>query len=72
MYDQLSEKAKKDISKKEFTEKYEKIYSGIEVKNLKVEAGEVKEDKKDEGPIPFKVSMDTVGGKINFTMKQKW
>ncbi len=46
MYDQLSEKAKKDISKKEFTEKYEKIYSGIEVKDLKVEAGEVKEDKK--------------------------
>ena len=25
MYDQLSEKAKKDISKKEFTEKYEKF-----------------------------------------------
>ncbi|MGY0011587.1 penicillin-binding protein 3 [Bacillus anthracis] len=71
MYDQLSEKAKKDISKKEFTEKYEKIYSGIEVKNLKVEAGEVKEDKKDEGPIPFKVSMDTVGGKINFGHEAK-
>ena len=29
----------KDISKKEFTEKYEKIYSGIEVKDLKVETG---------------------------------
>ena len=36
------QKRQKDISKKEFTEKYEKIYSGIEVKNLKVEAGEVK------------------------------
>ena len=35
MYDQLSEDAKKSISKKEFTEKYEKIYAGIEVKNLK-------------------------------------
>ncbi len=40
MYDQLSKKCKKkDISKKEFTEKYEKIYSGIEVKDLKVETG---------------------------------
>ena len=38
MYDQLS-KMQKDISKKEFTEKYEKIYSGIEVKDLKVETG---------------------------------
>ncbi|KAA0765388.1 penicillin-binding protein 3 [Bacillus sp. SH5-2] len=71
MYEQLSENAKKDISKKEFTEKYEKIYSGIEVKNLKVETGEVKEDKKDEGPVPFKVSMDTVGGTITFGHEAK-
>ncbi|HDR4834428.1 TPA: penicillin-binding protein 3, partial [Bacillus cereus] len=71
MYDQLSKNAKKDISKKEFTEKYEKIYSGIEVKDLKVETGEVKEDKKDEGPVPFKVSMDTVGGKITFGHEAK-
>ena len=71
MYDQLSENAKKDISKKEFTEKYEKIYSGIEVKDLKVETGKVKEDKKDEGPVPFKVSMDTVGGKITFGHEAK-
>ncbi len=62
---------KKIFQKKEFTEKYEKIYSGIEVKDLKVEAGEVKEDKKDEGPVPFKVSMDTVGGKINFAHEAK-
>ncbi len=30
---------KKIFPKKEFTEKYEKIYSGIEVKDLKVETG---------------------------------
>ena len=40
------QKCKKDISKKEFTEKYEKIYSGIEVKDLKGRNREVKEDKK--------------------------
>lgn len=71
MYNQLSENAKKSISKKEFTEKYEKIYAGIEVKNLKVEAEKVKEDKKEKGPIPFKVSMDTVGGKISFVQEAK-
>ena len=36
MYDYLSEHAKKTISKKEFTEKYQKIYEGIGVKNLKI------------------------------------
>ncbi|WP_459503612.1 penicillin-binding transpeptidase domain-containing protein [Bacillus sp. C1] len=71
MYDQLSENAKKTISKKDFTEKYEKIYKGIEVENLKVETGEVKEDKEDKGPVPFKVSMDTVGGEISFSYEAK-
>ncbi|MBJ8029616.1 penicillin-binding transpeptidase domain-containing protein [Bacillus cereus group sp. N21] len=71
MYDQLSEDAKKSISKKDFTEKYEKIYAGIEVKNLKIETGKVKEDKEDKGPIPFNVSMDTVGGKISFSHEAK-
>ncbi|KFM98663.1 penicillin-binding transpeptidase domain-containing protein [Bacillus clarus] len=71
MYDQLSENAKKTISKKEFTEKYEKIYAGIEVKNLKVETGDVKDDKEDKGPVPFKVSMDTVGGNISFAHEAK-
>ncbi len=32
MYDQHIKMQKKDISKKEFAEKYEKIYSGIELK----------------------------------------
>ena len=27
---------------------------------------------KDEGPVPFKVSMDTVGGKITFGHEAKW
>ncbi|HEK9104251.1 TPA: penicillin-binding transpeptidase domain-containing protein, partial [Bacillus pseudomycoides] len=71
MYDQLSENAKKSISKKDFTEKYEKIYAGIEAKNLKVETEKIKEDKEDKGLVPFKVSMDTVGGKIAFSHEAK-
>ncbi len=35
MYDHLSEHAQKTISKKEFTEKYQKIYEGIGVKKFK-------------------------------------
>ena len=69
MYEQLSENAKKSISKTDFIEKYEKIYGGIKVENLKVEAGEVKE--KDKESIPFKVSMDTVAGNISFSHEAK-
>ena len=36
----LSEHAQKTISKKEFTEKYQKIYEGIGVKNLNVKTKE--------------------------------
>ncbi|WP_242161614.1 penicillin-binding transpeptidase domain-containing protein [Bacillus cereus group sp. BfR-BA-01522] len=71
MYDQLSENAKKKISKKEFTEKYEKIYAGIEVKNLKVETGEGNKEQEGKGPVHFKVSMDTVGGNISFSHEAK-
>ena len=42
----------------------------LKLKILKIETGKVKEDKEDKGPVPFKVSMDTVGGKIPFRMKQ--
>lgn len=41
------------------------------MKDLKVEIGEVKEDKKDEGFVFFKVSMDIVGGKIIFGYEVK-
>ena len=70
MYDQLS-KMQKDISKKEFTEKYEKNLFWYRSERLKGRNREVKEDKKDEGPVPFKVSMDTVGGKITFGHEAK-
>ena len=36
MYDYLSTDAKKKITEKQFIERYEKIYDGIEAKNLKV------------------------------------
>ncbi len=69
MYEQLSKEAKQSITKEDFVKKYENVYTGIAVKNLKVEAVTKKEDKKDEknnANVPFKVSMDTIGGKITF------
>jgi len=74
MYDQLSKEAKQSISKDDFVKKYENVYTGIAVKNLKVAAEPKKEDKKDEkdnANVPFKVSMDTIGGKISFENEAK-
>ncbi|HDX9579151.1 TPA: penicillin-binding transpeptidase domain-containing protein [Bacillus pseudomycoides] len=74
MYDQLSKEAKQSISKDDFVKKYENVYTGIAVKNLKVAAETKKEDKKDEknnANVPFKVNMDTIGGKISFENEAK-
>ncbi|PHC39641.1 MecA protein [Bacillus pseudomycoides] len=67
MYDQLSKHAKESISKKEFTEKNEKIYEGIGVENLKIKRKKVSKDKKESKVILFTVSMDTAGGEISFS-----
>ncbi|WP_033796219.1 penicillin-binding transpeptidase domain-containing protein [Bacillus pseudomycoides] len=67
MYDQLSKYAKESISKKEFTEKNEKIYEGIGVENLKIKREKVSKDKKESKVILFTVSMDTAGGEISFS-----
>ncbi|MFI8709113.1 penicillin-binding transpeptidase domain-containing protein [Bacillus sp. NPDC077411] len=71
MYDQLSEHAKKSISKKDFMGKYETIYEGIGVENVKVKIEKINNDKKDNRLILFKVSMDTSGGKISFSHETK-
>ncbi|PLS17783.1 peptidoglycan glycosyltransferase [Bacillus sp. M6-12] len=76
MYDYLSAEAKKEISKKEFIERYEKIYDGIEVKNLKITYIKPKEIKEDSdrrtASLPYDASMDTVAGPVKFSQKAKF
>ena len=69
MYDYLSEHAKKTISKKEFTEKYQKIYEGIGVKNLKIKTKGA--NTKDKELFLFEVNMDTDGGTVSFIHEAK-
>lgn len=69
MYDHLSDHAQKTISKKEFTEKYQKIYEGIGVKNLKVKTKG--ENAKDKELFLFEVKMDTDGGTASFIHEAK-
>ncbi|WP_409303107.1 penicillin-binding transpeptidase domain-containing protein [Peribacillus sp. SCS-155] len=71
MYGYLSSDARKEISKKEFKERYEKIYKDIEVKNLKVTYKKPEEPKEhdEKANLPFSVKMDTMAGELAFDQK---
>lgn len=56
--------------KEEFVKKYSAIYSAMNVSNIKIDVGEIK----NKSEIPISVSMDTIGGKLkydNATIKLK-
>lgn len=64
MYGLLSTKAKTEISEGEFVERYTNIYSAIGVSNLVIEANSKGEKVEEDIVIPFKVTMDTIAGKV--------
>ncbi|WP_404322692.1 NTF2-like N-terminal transpeptidase domain-containing protein [Cytobacillus firmus] len=53
MYEFLSDDAKKSISKKEYVNRYEKVYKDLEISNLKVtyKPDKEKEYKKEEKAV---------------------
>lgn len=62
MYGLLDKNSRKDISKKEFIERNQRIYEGIEAKNIKIHV-----DKESEGDkVSYRMSMNTLAGKISF------
>ena len=70
MYDKLSSSTKKAITKEDFVSRYEGIYEGVSVKELKIEFDQPEEDELDdkatEVSYPFSLSMETVAGQISF------
>ncbi|UNL83037.1 penicillin-binding transpeptidase domain-containing protein [Priestia koreensis] len=69
MYSYLSTKSKKQISKKEFVDRYKRIYSGVDVKDLSVKVTSKKDVKEKDGELPLKVdvNMQTAGGEVSFS-----
>ena len=65
MYGMLDEESKANISKKDFVTRNQKIYEGIEAKNVKIS---VKDAKKTDGgeKVSYLTSMDSVAGQIEF------
>ncbi|AJA46205.1 penicillin-binding protein 3 [Clostridium pasteurianum DSM 525 = ATCC 6013] len=69
MYSLLNSDSKKSISEKDFIEKYKNIYSGIDLSKISITPEYPKSLKKDSNgniSVPFKVSMNTSAGTINF------
>lgn len=66
MYELLSSKSKNEISEEDFLERYDNIYSAIGATNLVIENNEKSEKIEENIVIPFKLTMDTIAGNIEF------
>ncbi|MBC5638236.1 penicillin-binding transpeptidase domain-containing protein [Ornithinibacillus sp. BX22] len=73
MYGYLSKQSMEAIDKQKFIERYENIYSGMNVSSLQVESLIEKKEKEmpeqDSITFDFRVSMETLAGPIEFTNK---
>ena len=72
MYDYLSNSAKKKVSKEEFTGRYKKIYSDLQITHLKLTFKKPKDDNqadKEKADYTFRAKMDSLAGPISFTYK---
>ncbi|ALC88736.1 peptidoglycan glycosyltransferase [Bacillus sp. FJAT-18017] len=69
MYNYLSSETRDEISKKEFTERYKKIYGDLQINDLKISFKKPKEDKqaeKEQATYSFTAKMDSIAGPIEF------
>ncbi|QAA34589.1 penicillin-binding transpeptidase domain-containing protein [Clostridium manihotivorum] len=67
MYAMLDDKSKSYITEKDFTDKYNNIYSSLESNNITATAKDLStadKEKKDSLNIPFNLSMDSSFGKL--------
>nr|WP_042354335.1 penicillin-binding transpeptidase domain-containing protein [Bacillus rubiinfantis] len=72
MYDYLSKDAKSNITKAEFTNRYQKVYNDLEISNLKIQYKKPKDDKqadKDKARYSFTAKMNSIAGPIEFNYK---
>ncbi|MCL6572079.1 MAG: penicillin-binding transpeptidase domain-containing protein, partial [Bacillus sp. (in: Bacteria)] len=72
MYDYLTVDAKKNISKEDFTSRYQKIYEDLQITDLKIDFKQPKEDKQaeeEQASYSFNAKMDSIAGAIGFTQE---
>jgi penicillin-binding protein 3 len=76
MYDYLTDGSKEVITKEDFTQRYQKIYEDLQIKDLKIDFKKPTEEEKldkDQKSITydFSASMNSVAGEIQFTHTAK-
>ena len=67
MYSMLSVKTKETITQKQFIDKYNAIYSGIEAKNISINVeneDKIKDGNKKNLKIQFSMNMNTAAGQL--------
>jgi penicillin-binding protein len=74
MYKLLEKESQEKYAKDVFIERYENIYSGIEVSEVKIEADYSEKLEKEDGYtlIPFTAKIETKAGEIKFTHNAKF
>ncbi|WP_160724138.1 penicillin-binding transpeptidase domain-containing protein [Bacillus sp. USDA818B3_A] len=73
MYDYLSNDAKKNITKEQFTSRYEKLYEDLQITDLKIDFKKPEKDQgdKDQTQYSFTASMNSVAGPIKFAQQAR-
>lgn len=67
MYDMLDEQSRKTISREEFVARNQKIYKGMEAKNIQIDITEVEDNSSQIVTISYKTKMDTIAGETMFS-----
>ncbi|QHQ59462.1 penicillin-binding transpeptidase domain-containing protein [Anaerocolumna sedimenticola] len=66
MYSMLNEQSKMNNSLESFVSRNQKIYEGIEAKNIKIKITDRNKDQNNETMISYHMSLDSIAGKIEF------
>ncbi|MCJ7843615.1 penicillin-binding transpeptidase domain-containing protein [Lederbergia sp. NSJ-179] len=75
MYDYLTTETKKNVAKKDFVDRYNKIYKDLEIQKLSIQytKPETETDKKAKKiKFPFHVKMNSLAGEIAFDQQANW
>lgn len=69
----LSTETKETYNKKDYVDRYEKIYKDLQIKNVKIDykplTEEEVEELEEEAVIPLQISFDTIAGPISYNKK---
>ena len=67
MYRMLEKESRERTSEEDFIARNQKIYEGIQAKNIRVKTSDVEKSTKKETTVQYEVTMDTVAGKVSFS-----